>query len=83
MIYDPAHWGGGLGREALRQWTNLTFAETDAHVLTLTTWSGNERMVRSAARVGYQECGRVPEARAWQGRRCDRVRLARLRVGES
>ncbi|ASN83385.1 GNAT family N-acetyltransferase [Deinococcus ficus] len=82
VIYDPAHWGGGLGREALRQWTDTTFAETDAHVLTLTTWSGNERMIRAAERVGYRECGRVPEARAWQGQRWDSVRLARLRHGE-
>lgn len=81
VIYDPAHWGGGLGGEALRQWTDLTFAETDAHVLTLTTWSGNERMIRSAARVGYRECGRVPEARNWQGQRHDSVRLAQLRHG--
>ena len=79
LIYDPAYWGGGLGGEALRQWTTLTFAETDAHVLTLTTWSGNERMVRAARRVGYRECASVPEARLWQGQRWDSVRLATLR----
>lgn len=81
LIYDPAHWGGGLGTRALGLWTDATFRETDAHVLTLTTWSGNGRMVRAAARVGYHECGRVPEARAWNGQRWDSVRLARLRRG--
>lgn len=79
VIYDPEHWGGGLGKQALRLWTQATFAETDAHVLTLTTWSGNERMVRAAERCGYRECARVPEARLWQGRRWDSVRLAALR----
>lgn len=79
VIYDPRHWGGGYGRQALKLWTSLTFAETDAHVITLTTWSGNERMVRSAQRVGYRECARIPEARLWQGQRYDSVRLAALR----
>lgn len=79
VIYDPRHWGGGFGRQALRLWTSLTFAETDAHVLTLTTWSGNERMVRSAQRVGYRECARIPEARLWQGQRWDSVKLCALR----
>lgn len=79
VIYDPQHWGGGLGREALRQWTQRTFNETNAHVITLTTWSGNERMIRSAVRVGYRECARIPEAREWQGRRWDSVKLALLR----
>ncbi|MPY65127.1 hypothetical protein F8S09_00255 [Deinococcus sp. SDU3-2] len=32
-------------------------------------------------RVGYRECGRVPEARAWHGQRWDSVRLAQLRRG--
>ena len=75
----PAALGGGLGREALRQWTDRTFAETNAHVLTLTTWSGNERLIRSAARVGYRECARIPEARSWQKKRWDSVKLAALR----
>lgn len=79
VIFDPRHWGGGRGGEALRQWTTLTFGGTDAHVITLSTWSGNERMVRSAVRVGYRECARVPEARSWNGRRWDSVRLAVLR----
>lgn len=79
VIYGPQHWGGGLGREALRLWTERTFAETNAHVITLTTWSGNERMIRSAERIGYRECARIPEARSWQGKRWDSVKLAALR----
>ncbi|CAM4372995.1 GNAT family N-acetyltransferase [Deinococcus marmoris] len=78
VIYDPAYWGGGLGTRALTLWTATTFAETDAHVITLTTWGGNERMVRAAERAGYRECARIPEARAWNGRRWDSVKLASL-----
>ena len=79
VIFDPRHWGGGSGRQALRLWTDLTFAETDAHVITLTTWSGNERMIRAAQRVGYRECARIPEARLWNGQRWDSVKLGVLR----
>ncbi|GGN39545.1 GNAT family N-acetyltransferase [Deinococcus daejeonensis] len=79
LIFDPGHWGGGLGTRALDLWAAATFAETDAHVLTLTTWGGNERMIRAAARVGFHECARIPQARAWAGQRWDSVKLARLR----
>lgn len=82
VIHDPGLWGRGVGTTALRQWTELTFVETDAEVLTLTTWSGNERMVRTGRRAGFSECGRVPRARLWAGRRWDSIRLARLRAGD-
>lgn len=38
------------GTRALRLWTAVTFADTGAHILTLTTWSGNARMLRAAQR---------------------------------
>lgn len=81
VIYDPAWWGQGLGGQALALWAQETFAQTNAHVLTLTTWGGNERMVRCAQRVGFTECARIPQARLWDGRRWDSVKLARLRDG--
>lgn len=28
VIYDPAHWGGGLGTRSLSLWTAATFAKT-------------------------------------------------------
>lgn len=79
VIFDPACWGRGLGTLALRQWTGLCLSETPAHVLSLTTWGGNARMIGSALRVGYRDCGRVREARLWEGRRYDSVRLDLLR----
>ncbi|WP_370657364.1 GNAT family N-acetyltransferase [Deinococcus sp. KNUC1210] len=79
VIYDPAYWNSGYGREALRQWTAETFRDTLAHVLTLTTWSGNLRMIRAAQRTGYRECARVREARLWEGVRYDSVKLDLLR----
>lgn len=60
-------WGRGVGRRALRLWTEATFATTDAQVVTLTTWSGNGRMIHCAGAVGYRECGRIPQARSCRG----------------
>lgn len=80
VIFDPRYWGRGIGRRVLSLWTEVTFSRsTGVHVITLTTWSGNERMVRSAQAVGYRECARIPEARSWNGQRWDSVKLALLR----
>ncbi|AXE37275.1 GNAT family N-acetyltransferase [Acidipropionibacterium virtanenii] len=79
VIFDPELWGQGIGRRALASWMRQTFRETDAHVLTMTTWSGNERMIRCASGLGFSECGRVPGARLWDGRRWDSVTMSLLR----
>ena len=80
LIYDPRYWGGGIGTRALALWVQDTLDWTDAHVLTVTTWSGNTRMIRAARRVGFQECGRVRGARVVGGERFDSVRLDLLRA---
>ena len=79
VLFRPTIWGYGVGRQALRLWTESTFSTTDAHVVTLTTWSGNGRMIHCANAVGYRECGRIPQARSWQGSRWDSVTMAVLR----
>lgn len=79
LIYDPAYWGGGVGTRALALWVQDTFDWTGAHTLTVTTWSGNARMIRAARRLGFQECARVREARVVGGERYDSVRLDLLR----
>ncbi|WP_019008685.1 GNAT family N-acetyltransferase [Deinococcus aquatilis] len=78
LVYDPAHWGRGVGTRALELWVTATFEETNAHVVTFTTWGGNERMIRAALRLGFREAGRVREARVVAGQRYDSVRLDML-----
>ncbi len=82
VLYDPARFGQGIGTAALREWARRTFAETGAAVLTLVTWSGNARMIGAAHRSGFTECGRVPQARLWEGQRFDSVTLALLRPSD-
>ncbi|MFC6590663.1 GNAT family N-acetyltransferase [Deinococcus lacus] len=79
LILDPADWGGGVGTRALSLWVQDTWDWTDAHVLTLTTWSGNVRMLRAAERLGFRECARVREARLVGAQRFDSVRFDLLR----
>ncbi|MFC4639297.1 GNAT family N-acetyltransferase [Deinococcus hohokamensis] len=79
LVYDPGLWGQGLGTRALSLWVQATLDETEAQVLTFTTWGGNERMIRAARRLGFQEAGRVREARLVGGKRFDSVRLDLLR----
>ncbi|MBX8467244.1 GNAT family N-acetyltransferase, partial [Deinococcus sp. RIT780] len=69
----------GVGSRALALWVGATLNETDAHVLTFSTWGGNERMIRAAHRLGFREAGRIREARLVRGERFDSVKLDLLR----
>lgn len=79
MIFNHHYWGKGVGTKALRLWIEDTFDQTHAHTLTLTTWSGNERLIRAAQRLGFHECMRIPEAHLIDNKRYDAMRYALLR----
>ncbi|WP_206680394.1 GNAT family N-acetyltransferase [Flaviflexus huanghaiensis] len=79
VIFDPADRRNGVGTRAGRLWIDDTFRRTNAHVLTLTTWSGNDAMIATGESLGFVECTRIPEARLWQGTRYDSVQMAMLR----
>jgi RimJ/RimL family protein N-acetyltransferase len=55
IIFDPEKWRGGLGYEAFGLWSDYLFQEMPEIVrLDARTWSGNEGMMRLAAKLGYQ-----------------------------
>ena len=63
-IYDPAWWGKGIGFEALTLWCDYLFASLpDIVRIDMRTWSGNERMIRLAHRLGFKEEARFRNAR--------------------
>lgn len=66
-IYDERHWGGGLGTDALRLWTEYLFARTNALRLDFATFSGNPGMITVGQRLGFVEEGRFRSARRWAG----------------
>ena len=67
-IYDPSHWSKGIGSEALRLWCDHLSATVPEFVrLDLRTWSGNERMIKLARKLGFREEARFRDARIVKG----------------
>ncbi|WP_125703583.1 GNAT family N-acetyltransferase [Lacticaseibacillus daqingensis] len=79
VIYQPTGWNHGVGSQALRLWAHQLFAHTDLPHLSLTTWSGNVRMMHAATRAGFREEGRLRQVRFWQGRYWDSMKYGMLR----
>ncbi len=78
-IFDDTKWGQGLGTEALRLWTTYLFDAMDLVRLGLQTWSGNLGMVKSAAKAGYREEGRLRMARVVNGEYYDSIIMGVLK----
>ncbi len=79
-IFEPGHWGCGLGYAALGLWTQYLFNELPQIVrLGLRTWSGHVGMVRLAEKLGYQEEMRLRQARIVKGEYFDGIGYGVLR----
>jgi RimJ/RimL family protein N-acetyltransferase len=72
-------WGQGFGSEALRLLIRYLFDHLNLHRVQLDTWSGNERAMRSFARIGFREEGRLRDAVWGPGRYFDSVVMGLLR----
>ena len=72
-------WGQGYGSEALRLLVGYLFEHLNLHRVQLDTWSANERAMRSFARIGFTEEGRLREAIWGPGRYFDVVVMGLLR----
>ena len=70
VIQDDRYWGRGYGTIALEAWLSYLL-EHDVPELYLQTWSGNERMIHVAEKLGFVECSRRIGLREWQGNRYD------------
>lgn len=78
-IYAEEYWGQGIGTAALRLWITHLFNHINLPHIGLTTWSGNERMERSAERLGLKQEARVRQVRFWQGKYWDSIKYGVLR----
>ncbi len=65
-ICESACWGRGLGTMALAAFCKY-FLDNGRADLYLQTWSGNERMIRCAQKIGFLECNRIEGNRNIQG----------------
>lgn len=79
VIYDPCFWNGGYGTEALRMWVNHLFSSLPLVRVGITTWSGNERMMKVAEKIGLQVEGRMRKCRYYNGEYYDSIRMGVLR----
>ena len=79
-IYDATRWNKGIGFEALTLWCTHLFETMPEIVrLDLRTWSGNERMIRLAKKLGFTEEARFRDARIVDGQYYDGLGFGVLR----
>jgi RimJ/RimL family protein N-acetyltransferase len=79
VLYDSRYWSGGYGTEAFSMWIDYLFTHLDVVRLGISTWSGNERMIRLARKIGMVEEGRIRKARMVRGEYFDSVKMGLLR----
>nr|WP_239454461.1 GNAT family protein [Bacillus suaedaesalsae] len=79
VIYVPEYWNGGYGTDALKLWVEFLFGQHDIARVGITTWSGNDRMMRAAEKIGMQLEGRMRKCRYYNGTYYDSIRMGVLR----
>ena len=79
-IFDPELWGFGLGYEALGLWIEYQFMNrAEICRLDIRTWSGNQRMIKLAKKLGFKEEARFRKARIVAGEYYDGLGYGILR----
>ncbi len=78
-IYDSSYWSGGYGTDAFPLWTDYIFEHMDVVRVGISTWSGNERMMKLASKFGMIEEGRIRKARIVNGEYYDSIKMGVLR----
>ncbi|MBR5570436.1 MAG: GNAT family N-acetyltransferase [Oscillospiraceae bacterium] len=69
-ICEPDVWGHGIGTNALLAFIKYYFDSGITELYTQ-TWSGNTRMIRCAAKLGFAECNRYGGIREVEGKTYD------------
>ncbi|SUN05502.1 N-acetyltransferase GCN5 [Streptococcus acidominimus] len=80
IIFDPAYWSGGYGTQAMTLWIRHIFETIPSlEHIGLTTWSGNQRMMRAAEKLGMAKEAQIRKVRYWQGVYYDSVKYGILK----
>lgn len=79
ILHQADRWNRGIGTRALKLWINHLFQTLPTVRIGLTTWSGNERMMKVAEKVGMQLEGRIRQVRVVDDVRYDSIRMGMLR----
>jgi RimJ/RimL family protein N-acetyltransferase len=79
VIHESQNWGKGIGSRSLEIWINHIFETLPVVRVGLTTWSGNERMIRVGEKLGMQMEARIRKVRFYEGNYYDSIRMGVLR----
>lgn len=79
VLHESDSWGRGIGTRALTLWIDHIFRTLPVVRLGLSTWSGNERMIRVAEKLGMQMEARIRKARLYEDVFYDSIRMGILR----
>lgn len=74
VIFNENYWGMGIGYTALKMWIDEIFAQNPELVrIGLSTWSGNERMMKLAEKLSLKKEAVYRKARIVDGQYYDSV----------
>ena len=79
VLYESSSWNKGIGTRALSMWMNHLFQSLPLVRVGLTTWSGNERMIRVGEKLGMQLEARIRKVRLYNNVYYDSIRMGILR----
>lgn len=79
VIHEAGNWNKGIGTRVLKLWLSHIFTALPVVRVGLTTWSGNERMMRVGEKLGMQMEGRIRKVRFYEGNYYDSIRMGILR----
>lgn len=79
VIYDPTYWGIGIAAVAIPLWITNLFQTRSIERVGMTTWSGNQRMMSLAHKIGLKEEARLRKVRYYRGTYYDSMKYGILR----
>ncbi|MGX7051203.1 GNAT family N-acetyltransferase [Leuconostoc palmae] len=80
LIYQKHNWDQGIATIAIKQWLSELFnLHKDLPHIGLTTWSGNQGMLKVSEKAGLVHEGSIRQVRYWQGQYYDSVKYGILR----
>ena len=79
VLHEAHNWNRGIGTRALELWIAHIFDSLPLVRVGLTTWSGNERMIRVGEKLGMKMEARIRKVRYYNGDYYDSIRMGILR----
>lgn len=79
VIGEKEYWGQGYGTDAIKTLLGFAFAHMNLHRVMLSVWDYNVRAQRCYVKCGFQQEGRLRQARYYNGAYHDEIVMGVLR----